>query len=506
MAAALFFLGYSISFFNLLAYPFTPHVLAAHHCSPFITRMHLSPLWRTALLSASHTLRQEQGDWEDGEDIGTNGNDKISKPMSTSSSPTDQTFDFSSNAAANLPSTLSRSSGDRRYRTFGRSTGRAACVNGKGKGRVRGLVESWERSGSESEADEVSGHDLMSGEGPNYGGMVEASAGGVQAPPMSKSTSESSAADYVTAPSTPASASFTSMSHPASGSEDETSEASASESVSTEAAVIPVSRSTSTHSSSSTSSAAARVSEGGPEDEGDTDRNEGRKEEEGPSIETLLTRSWGAGAWEALDAGETKGITVKRVPVIAGVGVHANVGGNVGGIGLEDGDEEVGGKGVVGWEDEDTDLVADDDGSLPLTVKHISSAQGEDQQNRRIDKRGSVRGIGSGSGREREKRVVTAIFTAEPQYETETVSRPISISAVAEGTDGAEPNPIPIVFGSAGGPTGEVQSVQAEELHPVENGPWVAVDPEAHARVEQEEMIIRQAEAELKAELSSREN
>lgn len=144
-------------------------------------RMHLSTLWRNALLSASRHLRQNVLKDKIWVDSSSPMGSYISQSQSQAD-PTDDLEGLPPNAteefASNLGS-ISRSGG-KKYRTVGRSQGRAHA-----RGKVRGMVENWEKSGSESEGGEEPGSSKL----------------GVQAEGIERSTSGET--QYDTAPNTP---------------------------------------------------------------------------------------------------------------------------------------------------------------------------------------------------------------------------------------------------------------------------------------------------------------
>jgi hypothetical protein len=220
--------------------------------------------------------------------------------------------------------------------------------------------------------------------------------------------------------------------------------------------------------------------------------------EEEPSIETLLSQSqsqsgrhdssWGARAWEEFDIddrgaaaandGPAKGlVTVKRVPVVpdsrsdkakdktktAGEDVD-NVGGknmNVNGS-VRRVLPGSNGKAIVGWEDGDSNADDDDNDNdrhphpHPRTMKHLPVLPADDTHTHTRTRHspsskkgnGSVRSNAKGSaGREvGKRRVVTAIFSAEP--EPMPVSLPGHDYNIAEDwhsgtTDGPAPVLVP---------------------------------------------------------------
>lgn len=315
-------------------------------------RMHLSPLWRTALLSASRDLRQNilKGNiWADSSPPSTGGEysevfDPFKYPDTSSASSSN--LDFASNS--NVPNGLSEK-GIKRYQTLGRSTKKA-----RGGGRVKGMVENWERSGSESEGGEADIFDP-----PRPPSVPQSSALASVSSPTSPSS------DYMTPPSTPSSLSFADREGPFSAylGKDE-------------------------------------MQMGGQ-----------------PTIEALLSSSdytLGASAREEIDASAGL-ITVKRVPDIETAPQVSDSTAKK----QEEGEDEF--KAVVGWEDGDSFESRRLD-ALPFTVEPspiLASDSDSADETLGGSKRASV-GLGLGRPGKRnederdERRIVTAIFSAEP--------------------------------------------------------------------------------------------
>ena len=310
--------------------------------------MHLSTLWRSALLSASRTLRQDQitassssSPLEEGSRPYLFSYDPFAYPEAYSSPPSlspspsfeeDDSFTSNTNTNSNTSSSFGSvgpKQAGKRYRTLGRSTRKSKAGS---VGHVRGLVENWERgSASESEGEgEGSERRVPPVPAPAFGvsnlnaafNSTSSSSGSWSHSPASSTSSTSSAltSDYITAPSTPSSSSFgqkdASLPHP--------------------------------HLARQKRKERAKEQEG----------NERHIGEEEPSIETLLTQSentWprGARAWETMYASGMN-VTVKQVPAASeNHRVPASIG--KGFEGNSDLDAEAGGAGrsVVGWEDDD---------------------------------------------------------------------------------------------------------------------------------------------------------
>lgn len=403
--------------------------------------MHLSTIWRTALLSASRTLRQEllngricvdssspvsglqleselkgKGAYSDGSfgspDKFVATSNSNSKGYTSDSSSSSVDLSFASNLA--LPGEKDKGGRRYKYRTVGRSSGKA---KGKAGGKVRGMVESWERSGSESEG------------------------GGAGAPSSIQTASVGSHFQ-------PAEIPF----HGTLASEQRAGE-----------------------------------------------------EDEEPSIETLISQSrskrgkhdsLGARAWEKFDAAEDatgvdggkKGlVTVKRVPVSGSVPDGGSVGKH---IGVQDGlDINAGSvrrvfsgsssRTIVGWEDDD-----DDQSRQLITVKNLSGPADDriiDHSHSPSSKKeqgsGSFRSNGKGSSR----RMVTAIFSAEPK------SMPASI-------------PVPGGGDLAGGTHLDVENIPSPPpLPPPEIPATTGRDEDLELRLQVE--LPRQRDAETQTEI-----
>ena len=314
--------------------------------------------------------------------------------------------------ASNLGS-ISRSGG-KKYRTVGRSQGRAHA-----RGKVRGIVEIWEKSGSESEG---------GGEGP------ESSKLGVQAEGVERSTSDDT--QYHTAPNTPYD-------------------------------ILP-----------------AKV--------------DSKSENEEPSMQELLKAeengskhdSWGARAWEELDAaGGVNGVgaTVKRIPPDAAVkgGIRRISGDDTGAFAHEEDNESA----VARWEE---DVV------LPPTMKHIAGMKG------------SVKGKGSVNGKERdERRVVTAIFNADlapsaTKLTSITIPPPPEVYSSSAGDLMSTPGVLP-EDPTGGKPRSRRPSTPAELKHHLGIGPMAKIDKEKQQEMDDELMseltgAAKKAEAREKAE------
>ena len=118
--------------------------------------MHLSTLWRNALLFASRHLRQNVLKDKIWVDSSSPMDSYISHSQADSIDFEGLPPDATEELAPNLGS-ISRSNG-KKYRTVGWSQGRAHA-----RGKVRGIVENLERSGSESGLGGVDGGVCMMG-------------------------------------------------------------------------------------------------------------------------------------------------------------------------------------------------------------------------------------------------------------------------------------------------------------------------------------------------------
>ena len=383
------------------------------------TRMHLSTLWRNSLLSALRYLRQnvlKDRIWVDS-----------SSPMGSyiSHSQADSTdleglpLDATEELAPNLGS-ISRSGG-KKYRTVGRSQGRAHA-----RGKVRGIVENWERSGSESED---------GGEG------RESSKLGVHTEGVERSTSGDT--QYYTAPHTPYDVQ------------------------------LPPKVDTMGENKEELSMQDLLKTEG-----------KGSKHD-----------SWGARAWEEFDAAGSDngvGVTVKHIPPEAATrGVRLISGDGVGAFAHEEDDNE---SAVTGWEE---DVV------LPPTMKHIFGVKG------------SVKGKGSVNGKGKdERRIVTAIFNADPAPSSTKLSTtipsppPFEVYSSSAGDLMSTPGVLP-EDPTGGKPRSRRPSTPAELRHHLGIGPMAKIENEKEQQMDDElmgELASAAKKAEAREKVENRAN